>query len=169
MSLCDIEIFKTAVVQKWGPIKLGQWLICHKEPLVNYNQRSNDLFEWYLDFPSFFLFGRDLRKSPPQLKKNSTKVTHPVKHVSDLPGLLLQVILPVHGVDDHQLTCTCGQSCWVENIKTLMSPSITTAYHILVEHIQTQVIHPIVSVLPGLLLQVVLAAHGVVEHQLSCT
>ena len=64
MSLCDIEIFKTAVVQKWGPIKLGQWLICHKEPLVNYNQRSNDLFEWYLDFPSFFLFGRDLRKSP---------------------------------------------------------------------------------------------------------
>ena len=64
MSLCDMEIFKTAVVQKWGPIKLGQWLICHKEPLVNYNQRSNDLFEWYLDFPSFFLFGRDLRKSP---------------------------------------------------------------------------------------------------------
>ena len=54
MSLCDIEIFKTAVVRKWGPIKLGQWLICHKEPLVNYNQRSNDLFEWYLDFPSFF-------------------------------------------------------------------------------------------------------------------
>ena len=64
MSLCDIEIFKTAVVQKWGPIKLGQWLMCHKESLVNYNQRSHDLFEWYLDFPSFFLFGRDLRKSP---------------------------------------------------------------------------------------------------------
>ena len=53
--------------------------------------------------------------------------------------------------------------------KTLMSPSITTAYHVLVEHIQTQVIHPIVSVLPGLLLQVVLTVHGVVEHQLSCT
>ena len=50
-----------------------------------------------------------------------------------------------------------------------MSPSITTEYHVLVEHIQTQVIHPIVSVLPGLLLQVVLAVHGVVEHQLSCT
>ena len=50
-----------------------------------------------------------------------------------------------------------------------MSPSITTAYHVLVEHIQTQVIHPIVSVLPGLRLQVVLAVHGVVEHQLSCT
>ena len=46
-----------------------------------------------------------------------------------------------------------------------MSPSITTAYHVLVEHIQTQVIHPIVSVLPGLLLQVVLAVHGVVDHQ----
>ena len=82
MSLCDIEIFKTAVVQKWGPIKLGQWLICHKEPLVNYNQRSNDLFEWYLDFPSFFLFGRDLRKSPlystcsltPWLKGATTKL-----------------------------------------------------------------------------------------------
>ena len=45
MSLCDMEIFKTAVVQKWGPIKLGQWLICQKEPLINYIQRSNDLFE----------------------------------------------------------------------------------------------------------------------------
>ena len=50
-----------------------------------------------------------------------------------------------------------------------MSPSITTAYRVLVEHIQTQVIHPIISVLPGLLLQVVLAVHGDVEHQLSCT
>ena len=68
MSLCDMEIFKIAVVQKWGPIKLGQRLICHKEPLVNYNQRPNDIFEWYLDFPSFFLFGPDLRKSPLYVK-----------------------------------------------------------------------------------------------------
>ena len=45
MSLCDMEIFKTAVVQKWGPIKLGQWLICQKEPLINYIQMSNNLFE----------------------------------------------------------------------------------------------------------------------------
>ena len=67
MSLCDMEIFKTAVVQKWGPIKLGQWLICHKEPLVNYNQRSNDLFEWYLDFPSFFFVrSRSEEISPPE-------------------------------------------------------------------------------------------------------
>ena len=50
-----------------------------------------------------------------------------------------------------------------------MSPTITTAYHVLVEQIQAQVIHPIVSILPGLLLEVVLAVHGVVEHQLSCT
>ena len=91
-------------------------------------------------------------------------MTHPVKHVSDLPGLLLQAILPVHGVDDHQLTCTFGQSCSVENIKN-SHVTLTTAYHVLVEHIQTQVIHPIVSVLPGLLLQVVLAVHGVVDHQ----
>ena len=33
-------------------------------------------------------------------KFNQTK-THPVKHVSSLPGVLLQVILPVHSVDDH--------------------------------------------------------------------
>ena len=33
-------------------------------------------------------------------KFNQTK-THPVKHVSSLPGVLLQVILPVPSVDDH--------------------------------------------------------------------
>ena len=48
MSLCDMEIFKTAVVQKLGPIKLGHRLICHEEPLVNYNKGQlnylNDLY-----------------------------------------------------------------------------------------------------------------------------
>ena len=33
----------------------------------------------------------------------------------------------------------------------------------------TDVIYPNVSVLPGLLLQVVLAVYGVVDQQLSCT
>ena len=45
-----------------------------------------------------------------------------------------------------------------------MSRTITKAYHVLVEQIQTQVIHSNVSVLPGLLLQVVLVVHGVVDH-----
>ena len=40
-----------------------------------------------------------------------------------------------------------------------MSPTITTAYYV-----QTYVIHPNVSVLPGLLLQVILVVHGVVDH-----
>ena len=51
------------------PIKLDHWLICHKQPWVNYNQRPN-AFEWYLDFPSFILFSPDLRKSAPQILKN---------------------------------------------------------------------------------------------------
>ena len=45
----------------------------------------------------------------------------------------------------------------------------TTAYHIKVEIIPTEVIHPNVSDLPGLLLLVVLALHGVVDHTLICT
>ena len=43
-------------------------------------------------------------------KKTSTDVILP--NVSDLPGLLLQVVLAVHAVVDHQLTFTlCGQTC----------------------------------------------------------
>ena len=53
----------------------------------------------------------------------------------------------------------------VENKKTLMSTNIITAYHILSKKMSTDVIYPNVSVLPGLLLQVVLAVHGVVDHQ----
>ena len=49
-------------------------------------------------------------------------------------------------------------------IKNLLSPTINTAYQVLVEQIQTYVIHPNVSVLPGLLLQVVLVVHGVIDH-----
>ena len=49
-----------------------------------------------------------------------------------------------------------------------MSLTIVTAYHVLVEKFQPLLIHPDVSVLPGLHLQVVLAVHGVVDHQLSC-
>ena len=45
-----------------------------------------------------------------------------------------------------------------------MSRTIITAYHVLVEQIQTEEIHFNVSVLPGLLLQVVLVAQGVVDH-----
>ena len=44
---------------------------------------------------------------------------------------------------------------------------VTTAYHDLVEKISTDVIHPNVSDDNGLLLQVVLAVHGVVYNQLT--
>ena len=50
-----------------------------------------------------------------------------------------------------------------------MSTNITTAYHILVEETPTEVIHPNASDLPGLLLQLVLAVHSVVNQQLTCT
>ena len=46
----------------------------------------------------------------------------------------------------------------------MMSNIVTTAYHIKVEEkIPTEVIHPNVSRLPGLLLLVVLAVHSVVD------
>ena len=48
----------------------------------------------------------------------------------------------------------------------MMSNIVTTAYHIKVEKIPTEVIHPNVSNLPGLLL-LVLAAHSVV-NLLAC-
>ena len=45
------------------------------------------------------------------LKKILTNMIHP--NVSDLPGLLLQVFLAVHGLVDHQLICSkCVQTCW---------------------------------------------------------
>ena len=48
--------------------------------------------------------------------------------------------------------------------KTLMSTNIITA-HQLLKKMSTDVIYPNASVLPGLLLEVVLAVHGVVDHQ----
>ena len=53
----------------------------------------------------------------------------------------------------------------VESIKSLMSTTLTTAYHILVKKFSTEVIHPDVSDLPGLLLLVVLAVHSAADHQ----
>ena len=53
----------------------------------------------------------------------------------------------------------------LENKKTLMSTNIITAYHMLLKKTLSDVIYPNVSVLPGLLLEVVLAVQGVVGHQ----
>ena len=55
------------------------------------------------------------------------------------------------------------------NKKACMSTNITPAYHIQVEKNPSDVINPDFSDLPGLLLQVVLAVHSVVDHQLTCT
>ena len=37
------------------------------------------------------------------MRKNPTEVIHP--DFGDLPGLLLQVVLAIHSVVDHQLSC----------------------------------------------------------------
>ena len=74
------------------------------------------------------------------VEKISTDVIHP--NVSDDHGLLLQVVLAVHGVVYNQLTCAdCLQKCWKYE-KTHMSTTITTVYHSLVNEILTYVIHP---------------------------
>ena len=61
---------------------------------------------------------------------------------------------------------------WSDMMKvktTFMLTTIATAFHVLVEKISTDVIHPDVRYLPGLLHLVVLAVHGVVDSQISCT
>ena len=81
-------------------------------------------------------------------------------NVSVLPGLLLQVALAVYGVVDHQLMyLMCSD---VDNKKNShVNHSTSTP----IKKTSTDVIYPNVSVLPGLLLEVVLAVHGVVDHQ----
>ena len=64
------------------------------------------------------------------LKKISCDVMH--LNVSNLPGHVLQVLLAVHGVVDHQLSCTWCVVRHIESKKNLISTTITTAYHILV-------------------------------------
>ena len=95
---------------------------------------------------------------PALIKSNPTEVINPV---SDLHGLLFLFLFAVHSVVDLKLTIP---QCFFTNVeyitKTLMS---TTAYHIKVEIIPTEVMHANVSDLPGLLLLVVLAVHNVVD------
>ena len=50
-----------------------------------------------------------------------------------------------------------------------MVTNIITTYHMLLKKTLSDVIYPNVRVLPGLLLQVVLAVHGVVDHQTTWT
>ena len=97
------------------------------------------------------------------LKKIITKMIHP--NVSDLPGLLLQVFLAVHGLVDHQLICSkCVQTCWNYEKLSCQPPS---PQHItsLLKKISAEVIHPHVSKLPGLVLLVVLAVHSALNQQ----
>ena len=53
------------------------------------------------------------------LKKISCDVMH--LNVSNLPGLLLQVLLAVHGVVDHQLSCTWCLVRQIESINSLIN------------------------------------------------
>ena len=92
---------------------------------------------------------------------------HP--NISDLPGLLLLVVLAVHSAVSYQLTGTlCVQTCWRNKQVSCQPPSRNRTTSSL-KKISTDVMHPNVSNLPGHLLQVLLAVHGVVDHQLSCT
>ena len=98
-----------------------------------------------------------------QLKKILIKVIHP--NVSDLPGHLLQFVLAVHGVVDHQLTCTkCGQTCW-QNKKLSCQPPSPQHITSLLKKISAEVIHPHVSKLPGPVLIGVLAVHSALNQQ----
>ena len=98
-----------------------------------------------------------------QLKKILIKVIHP--NVSDLPGHLLQFVLAVHGVVDHQLTCTkCGQTCW-QNRKVSSQPPSPQHITSLLKKISAEMIHPHVSKLPGPVLIGVLAVHSALNHQ----
>ena len=97
------------------------------------------------------------------VEKISTDVIHP--NVSDDHGLLLQVVLAVHGVVYNQLTCAdCLQKCWKYE-KTHMSTTITTEYHSLVNENFNLCDTSYVRYLPGLLLLVVLAVHSAVDHE----
>ena len=85
--------------------------------------------------------------------------------VSYLPGLLLQVVLAVQGVINHQHTwLECYQTCWKYKKLSCQPPSPLhiTSY---LKKFPTEVIYPNVSDLPGLLLLVVLAVHSAVDHQ----
>ena len=98
-----------------------------------------------------------------QLKKILIKVIHP--NVSDLPGHLLQFVLAVHGVVDHQLTCTkCGQTCW-QNRKVSSQPPSPQHITSLLKKISAEMIHPHVSKLPGPVLIGVLAVHSALNQQ----
>ena len=97
------------------------------------------------------------------VEKFQPLLIHP--DVSVLPGLHLQVVLAVHGVVDHQLSCL-NVVRHVENIKKLPCQPQSSQHHILLKKTSTDVIYPTsVSVLLGLLLNVVLALHTVVDHQ----
>ena len=88
-----------------------------------------------------------------------------MSNVSDDHGLLLQVVLAVHGVVYNQLTCAdCLQKCWKYE-KTHMSTTITTEYHSLVNENFNLCDTSYVRYLPGLLLLVVLAVHSAVDHE----
>ena len=81
-------------------------------------------------------------------------------NVSLLPGLLLDVFLAVHDVINHQLMYLMWSD--VDNKKNShVNHSTSTP----IKKTSTDVIYPNVSLLPGLLLEVVLAVHGVVDHQ----
>ena len=96
------------------------------------------------------------------VEKFQPLLIHP--DVSVLPGLHLQVVLAVHGVVDHQLSCL--NVVRHKKHKKLPCQPQSSQHHILLKKTSTDVIYPTsVSVLPGLLLHVVLALHTVVDHQ----
>ena len=98
-----------------------------------------------------------------QVEKIPTEVIHPICH---WPSWFPSPCRPCHPqcrrppAHMYLMLSNMLKLSW-----TFMSTTITTAYHILVEETPTEVIHPNASDLPGLLLLVVLAVHGVVDHQ----
>ena len=76
---------------------------------------------------------RKMRKTPARRSKRPKTLTEVLNHVvNDLHDLLLLVVLAIHIVVDHQLTCTsCCQTCCKKK-KKMMTTETNTTYHILI-------------------------------------
>ena len=90
-------------------------------------------------------------------------------NISDLPGLLLLVVLLPSTVPSPTNSHVLYEVRYVEGINKFHVNHHQQTTTSSLKKISCDVMHLNVSNLPGLLLQVLLAVHGVVDHQLSCT
>ena len=104
---------------------------------------------------------KQLITPPPSLKNILAEVTH--QNFTNLHGLL-HPIVPVSSTMNNQDLEMVNMLTCIDNYCQHLSPQPSTS---LSKKIPTEVIHPNVSDPPDLLLLVVLAVHGVIDHQLT--